>query len=242
MDSTIMILAKDYTIDIETLSLKKDGVVTSVAIFPCTHLGVAHNLMNAELYTLANAGVSICDNTLEFLSGCDNTLRNSAFAKAHELDTMAQFIALTASRSDPIHISELPDMKQGQAAHSETIPNLWANGKDFDNVLLEAAMYDAGLNPADYWHYRQWKDLPTLLWYRNVEKHKKAILKYLTSCPFLHHPVFDCMLEALYLELALGKRPFTGLLDEPYINHLLECFEAWATNRIKQNREAMRYA
>lgn len=211
-----MLLANDYIIDIESRSTAKDGEVWAIAIMPVTHNGTAFDLLNSFVSLVDyNAGV-VCPETAKWQAKVDNTLTLSDLPFV----AMEAFIA-TTSTSKPIHISELPDMR-----FDSERPNLWANGKDFDPILLEAAMYRYNLAPADFWHYRQWKDLPTMVWWKDLEHIKKSVISTLDGCPYLHHPLFDCLIERHYLAVIRGMCLHT---NESIIK-LVEAFEQWLTN------------
>lgn len=230
-----MIEAKDYICDIETNALDAQANVTSAAIMPVTHKGYAHDLHHAECYAIAPNLGSVDDSTLRWQAEKDAFFRESPLAKEFKLSTLLEFTQATATINEPIHISQLPNLNIGNKG------NVWGNGVDFDKVILESALARHGLNPKDYWHYRQWKDLPTLLWYRGLSEYKRAVRSHFDSYPYTHHPIMDCLIERHYLRCCLEGRVHTGALHVEELQALEVAFERWARTQLCTHAQASHY-
>ena len=233
-----MINANDYVIDIESNSTQKDGNVWAIAILPVTNT-VVYDLSCAECYVIQNNQGVISKDTTHWQDAVDAKFSQSPIALESGFSTMQEFVQATSTTMQPIHVTEIPDMRFGGKQ-----PNLWANGKDFDPILLETALWRYNINPADYWHYRQWKDLPTLIWWKGLEAYKDVVRKQLEDYPYQHHPVFDCLIEAHYLTLANSGRVWTGCTKVvgTELAKITMAFEQWARNRIQLNKGANHYA
>lgn len=182
------LFADGYTVDIETLSLAFNAAVTSICIMPNDRsLSILDAMNNSLVYEL------------EFVDGTHVSESTIDFHKKHDPDGLkAQ--AITCCAAGKIHISELPDLR-----FDKQRPELWGNGKDFDQVRLEASLLCANLDPADFWHYRQWQDLPTLIQRCSYAAHMKNYFRKHWNENYLHHPVYDCAMERILLLVCLDQ-------------------------------------
>lgn len=216
-----MIKSQNYICDIETLSTAVNAAVYAVTYMPAMSLKdysmIPVAIDHAETYILEPVyGASVASDTIDF------HVRQKSFEAKQK--------AIRDCATATIHPSELPDLS---AEVDGKKPYIWGNGKDFDMIRLEETIKLSSCHPADFWHYRQWQDLPTLI---ERSSHARAMKQYFRSKAnpeYLHHPVYDCALEHALL-IACHNQLFNyHVCFEPDYEYILgmidDAFEEYLT-------------
>lgn len=208
-----MIKAPNYICDIETLSTAVNAAVYTVTYMPVL------SLYDYEMIPVAIGGAETY--ILEPMYGADVSADTVDF-HAEQESFEIKHKAMRHCASATIHPSELPDLTVKVDGKK---PYIWGNGKDFDMIRLEETLKLANCDPADFWHYRQWQDLPTLIERSSHAQDMKQYFRDNANPQYLHHPLYDCALEYALLICANDQLFRYHYCNEPDYKGILTMIE-----------------
>lgn len=134
---------KFFVVDIETLGTHPDSAIISI--------GAVLNLPDGEQRTFDSGPIDL---TEQLLAGAHIDQKTVQWWMGQPDQTKGYFKAPTVRLNRALNL--LDQFLSGQ----ETQTDIWAQGPQFDQIVLEAAFRRCQMTPP--WKYNQWRDVRTL--------------------------------------------------------------------------------